>query len=204
MHPLIKLTGLCSILMAIILFCVIVGGYTSLSRSQARIQSSKSLLTDACQKRQDLLPKLIETISKTDQKDLAVQLGNSALKADAVLNQFISHEPPAEKHLVKEFEISQSALSQQLITIFTSLKPGKGPSPVQELSDLKKEFSAVQDYLFVVKKRYNNEVEYFNRRSNVFPGFIIAKIFGLDHIVYTEISKDKFLSGEKTYTRSKS
>jgi LemA protein len=201
---LLKFTGLCGIVMAIILFCVVVGGYSSISRSQSRIKASKGFLTDACQKRQDLLPKLIKITNKTSQKDAIQKIEKSAQKADSILKEVISHDPPVEAHLIKEFEISQETVAKQLSALFNALEPKLNALDLKEFSALKNEFNSAQDYLFVTKKRYNSEVKYFNNRTKIFPGFLIAKMFGFNQLEYTGIAKDKFLSGEKTFLPSRS
>ena len=53
--------------------------------------------------------------------------------------------------------------------------------------------------MFVEKVKYNTEVRYFNRRTKIFPGFLIARLFGFDKSKYFEVSKDLFLGADKTF-----
>lgn len=204
MHPWFKFAGICSIVMAIVIFCVIFGGYSSLWRSQNRIKASKTLLTDNCQKRQALLPKLEAFTGSNDFSQTAKQLKSASQKADDILKYMISAEPPLEKELVSAFEISQTALSSNLAALFSSLEAKLPGEEKEKFLALKKEFSTAQDHIFVAKKRFNKEVAYFNNRTTVFPGFLIARLFGMDDIKYTGISKDKLLSGEKTFSTTAS
>ena len=56
------------ILVGIILTSVVFGGYSSLNRSEGRIEITKELLLDACQSRLDLLPQLLDYLQESEQK----------------------------------------------------------------------------------------------------------------------------------------
>lgn len=204
MHPWFKFAGICSIVMAIVIFCVIFGGYSSLWRSKNRIKASQNLMTDACLKRHALLPGLDAFTTSAEFSQASAQLKSAAEKADLILKQMISEEPPVEKELISAFETSQTALSSNLVELFASLEAKLPEAEMEKFSVLKKEFISIQDHIFVAKKRFNREAAYFNNRSNVFPGFLIARLFGMDHLVYIGISNDKLLSGEKTFTAAAS
>ena len=56
------------IFVGIILTSVIAGGYSSLHRSEGRIDITKELLLKACQNKLDLLPQLLDYLQKSDPK----------------------------------------------------------------------------------------------------------------------------------------
>ena len=126
------------------------------------------------------------------------------LSREDILKHVISTEPPVGKDLITAFETSQTALSLELVALFSSLESNLSKEEMEEYTALKKEFSSAQDHIFVAKKRFNKEVIYFNNRTAVFPGIIIAKLFKMDHLKYTGISKGKLLSGEKTFSATAS
>ena len=126
-------------------------------------------------------------------------INQTAQKATTILKQVISHEHQPEKNLINEFEISQTKLTLELVQLFTQLQTSLDKDAVKQFSAVKKEFYIAQDNLFVAMKRYNTEVNYFNARTTVFPGFLIAKLFGFNKIKYTGISTDGFLPVRKTF-----
>lgn len=204
MHPWFKFAGICSIVMAIVLLCVIFGGYSSLWRSQNRIRASKDLLTEACRKRQNLISKLDAFTDSSEFSQAAARLKSDARKADKILEQIILTDPLVEKDLIKALETSQTDLSSDLATLFSSLELKLPKEKLEKFITLRKEFSSAQDNIFVARKYFNKEVAYFNNRTAVFPVFLIARLFGFDEIKYTGISEDVFLSGEKTFSMSAS
>jgi len=200
----LKLAAGCSSLFGIILFCVVVGGYSSFSRAQARIESSRSFLIGVCQKRLDLLPELVEITKKNTASSSLPPINQTAEKAGIILKQVIPLEQPFEKNQINEFEISQTKLTLELVQLFTQLRASLDKAGLKQFTPLKQQFYLIQDQLFVATKVYNSEVNYFNTRTKVFPGFLIAKLFGFNKIKYTGISKEGFLPVRKTFEQENS
>lgn len=201
-HRLLQFAGFCFVFFGIVLFCVLMGGYTSFWRSQNRIEQSKSFLTDSCQKRIDLLPGLIEVAKKSEAQISIPEINQTAQKANEILQLVISQETPLEKGLIKEFEISQAELTFQLKDLFTRWEGSLDKNYSRQFETLKKEFIAAQDDLFITRQGYNDEVNYFNTRATAFGTSLFAKLFGFDKMNYIEISKDQFLPAQKTFASS--
>lgn len=199
-RPLFNIAALCTITLSIIVFCIVVGGYSSFSRAQARIEEARSFLTEACEKRLVLFGELIELTDKTSVLEKKSEMTQTVQNAQDILQQVISQVPPVDSHLINEFEISQNKVSQQLIALLHQIETTPGTFDPKRIAHLKKELNTVQDALFVARKHYNSETGYFNTRTQMFPGFLIAKLFGLNNIRYTQLTEGMFLSGEKTFT----
>lgn len=191
--------GFCFLFFGIVLFCVVLGGYTSFWRSQNRIEASKALLTEACQKRLALLPGLIEIAKKSKTQTDRPRINQTVQKADKILQLVISQKTPLEKELIKEFEISQSKLTRQLKDLFTRWEGSPDKNQSKQFDALRDLFFTAQNNLFVARQRYNDEVNYFNTRTTAFPAFLFAKLFGFDKMEYIEISKDLFLPAQKIF-----
>lgn len=202
-HRLSQFAGFCFVFFGIVLFCVVLGGYTSFWRSQNRIEASKALLTDACQNRLDLLPELIEITKKNKMQAIGPEINQAAQKAMTILQKTITQKTPLEKDLIKEFEISQSKLTVQLKDLFTQLE-GSSDKNFQQFKAVRSLLFAAQNNLFVTKKRYNDEANYFNTRAAAFPTSLFAKLFRFNKMKYIEISKDLFLPANKVFAPSTS
>ena len=202
-HRLSQFAGFCFVFFGIVLFCVVLGGYTSFWRSQNRIEASKSLLTDACQNRLDLLPELIEMAKKSKTQTDRPGTNQTVQKAEKILQLAISQKTPLEKALIKEFEISQSKLTFQLKDLFTQLE-GSPEQNSQQFKALRNRVYKAQDNLFVARQKYNHEVNYFNTRSTAFLTSLFAKLFGFDKMEYIEISKDLLLPANEIFAPSTS
>jgi len=197
----LKFAAFCFVFFGIVLFCVVVGGYTSFWRAQNRIETSKSFLTDACQKRLDLLPRLIEIAEKSKTETTISRIDQTGQKAKNILQQVTAQNLLLDNGLVKEFEIYQSKLTFQLKELFTQMEVSLDNNYSKQFLSLKKLFFTAQDNLFVTKKKYNEEVNYFNIRAAAFPTILIAKLFGFNKIIYIEISKDLFLPAQITFSK---
>jgi LemA protein len=200
----LQLFGFTSVFTAIVLFCVLAGGYTSFWRSKNRIEGSKTLLTDACRKRLDLLPELIEISRKSNSQVSVPKIDQTGQKAAAVLHHVISQETPLDSTLIKDFETSQLELTRQLIEVFIQLEASLDKNYSRQFTALKELLFTAQNNLFVAGKRYNDEATYFNSRKEAFWTSSIAKLFGFNKLYYIELPKDLFLPAKVIFAKNSS
>ena len=191
--------GFCSLFIAIILGCILAGGYSSFWRSKNRIEASKPFLTEACQKRMDLLPGLIDFIRKNKLPMSVSAIEQTTRTASRILQQVISHQTPLDDSLIKEFEISQSEITRQIVDIFTQLESLPDQTLSKPVKSLKTIFVSAQNNLFITVKTYNDEAGYYNERVASFLPSLTAKVFGFDKLTYILISKDLFLPAKETF-----
>jgi LemA protein len=197
-NPLLKVFAFCSITAAIVLFCVVFGGYTSFYRSQNRIEASKSALVESCRERLLLLPELSNVMERLS-PDLPPPMDQSLEKAKALLGNVLEQKSPLDQEMTTEFERSQTGLTMQIKEIFARLKDVSEPEGMKEIEALKQKFFKAQDNLYVAGDRYNYEVSYFNGRVNSFPVSLIAKLFGFHDIRYYPFSDQAFLPARKAF-----
>ncbi len=188
-RPLRSLTVFCAIFFGIILFCVVLGGYTNLLRAQNRIGENKELVITQCQKRIDLLPELITIAGKIQSSENGntskiSQLKETAKHATTILSQFNS-TTPSEKQVLA-FEQSQVSLGQTISLLITDLKNIDAANT--NVLALEKDFQQLGLSVWVTSNRYNKEAKYFNDKKDMFPGSLSAKIFGLGKTRFFEIT----------------
>ena len=206
-RPLLSLSIFSAVFFGIILFSIILGGYSSLYRAQNRARDAKILVTVECQKQLDLLPDLMAMVRKTDSfnnmdpnnsnqahlnQEKLEQLEQAALKTKTILARINSVTTPLEKELIRAFEESQIQLSQEIISLIIELKKEKKLKNSQALMDLGKKFDNLEITVFYHSHLYNKEARYFNTRKSIFPGFLIAKLFKLEKTHIYEIDTDLF------------
>lgn len=185
---------------AIVLFCVILGGYTSFWRSENRIEASTSLMIQACQKRLDTIPQLLEIIKTSKDQTSLPKINQAAKKANHILDLIMSADQPLGKDLIKEFENSQARLTFQLKNTFIQLKTSLNKKDSRQFTNWKKLFFKKQDNLFASRKIYNDEVAYFNTRKKALVISLMAKLFGFNKITYIPISKDVLLPARQIFS----
>jgi LemA protein len=205
-RPRLSLIVFSTVFFGIILFSVIFGSYSSLYRAQNRVQDSKVLVIAECQKQLNLLPELISMARETKtfnvdpnnsnqgNLDQAVlnHLDQTATEAKAILTRINPPTPHLEKEMILTFEQSQIRLSQEIIGLIKGIKKDKHLNTTSSFVDLEKKFNDLEITVFYTGTKYNKEVRYFNQRKAIFPGFLIAKLFGLENIQYFEITTDLF------------
>jgi LemA protein len=187
------------ILVGIILASVIFGGYSSLHRSEGRIDITKGFFLDSCQSRLDLLPQLLDFLKESEAKEMLTKLKQAGKEASTVLHYAASQKSSLDRVLTLKLEKSQSVLTKELIKTFFKLEQSNSKKSTEAFQAIKKQFFSAQNKVFAEKMRYNTEVRYFNRRTKIFPGFLIAKLFGFNKSEYFELSKDLFLGANDTF-----
>lgn len=195
----LQFLGFSLVLTAIILLSVVFGGYSSLHRSEGRIETTKVLFLNACQSELNLLPQLLDSIKESEHKEILVKLKKTSKEAAAVLDHAVSQGSPLDRTITLRLETSQEALTKELAKLFLKLDQSQNKSNTEAFKTIKKQLFAAQDKVFYEKTRYNTEVQYFNSRTKIFPGFLIAKIFGFDKSKYFELSKDLLLGANRTF-----
>ncbi|MCP3940228.1 MAG: LemA family protein [Desulfobacteraceae bacterium] len=198
-RPWLSLAAFCVVFSSIIIFCVIFGGFSSLYRAQNRIYAAKKLVTAECQKQLNLLPELIAMAEKTKNfngidgiKRNLIQANQTALKTKAILTRINSKNTPLERKTILAFEQSQVQVSREIINLIIELKKDKKIDRSPAFIALEKKFKNLEISIFYNSHRYNKETRYFNTRKAIFPGFLIAKLFGLEKIHFLEITTNQF------------
>ncbi len=187
------------VLVGIILASVIFGGYSSLHRSEGRIEITKGLFLSSCQERLDLLPQLFDSLNERDHKQILAKLKQAGKEASIVMRKATSQKSPLDNALTRKLEISQASLTKELAKLFLELGQSQGKENKELFISVKKQFFPAQDKISYETTRYNTEVRYFKTRTKIFPGFLIAKIFGFDKSEYFYLSKDLFLGADQTF-----
>jgi LemA protein len=181
--PWLTFAGLCSVVLAIVVVCVIFGSYTSMLRSKNRIHAAKNLMVTACQDQLDLIPELLSLAPETTPEPVLSRIRDAGKQIQAVLIRFQSSDSPLDPDRVAVFEQAQSCLAKDLDSLARHI--GTAHPRIQEITDL---------YLKTIyaAKRYNKEVTYFHSRKKVFPGMFTAGWFNLDTLQFPKIDPTCF------------
>ncbi|WDP93097.1 MAG: hypothetical protein HUN04_26630 [Desulfobacter sp.] len=192
-NPWVAFAGICSLVIGIVIISIIFGGYSSFLRSQNRIEAAKGLVIEQCRLQLDQV-KQLAALPGAARPELA-SLVDASQQAGAVIDHLEKKPIPVDRELLLEFGQVQSRMNQRVDDFFRSV----GASGQNARTDQEKKIKAAQAAVFAAGRRYNKEARYFNTRTRVFPGFIVARIFGLDELYFYEISVDLLKpSGEES------
>jgi len=177
-NPWLTFAGICSLGMGIVLFSIVFGGYSSFLRSQNRIETAKKLLIDQCRSQLGMVETLASLPDSVPESKR--MLLEAVENAAGVLERMGKSDSPVAREVIAEYEEAQVRVNGVVDTVLES-------APENEIQ---KQLDEAKTAIFIAGKRYNKEALYFNTRIRVFPGFIVAKLFGLDEIHFNEIALD--------------
>ncbi|HCY88538.1 MAG TPA: hypothetical protein DHV36_25610 [Desulfobacteraceae bacterium] len=199
--PWVTFAGICSLVFGIVIFSVIFGGYSSLLRSQNRIYTAKNQLVTQCREQLGLIEDLPGAQMDALPLDTMTRLNEATGKIKRILDAIETSKEPLEPNLVNDFELAQIQVNQSIALAADQMGTGeenKDSPSNQGTAAFKKRSYELETAVFIMGKRYNKEARYFNTRTMVFPGFLIARLFGLDRIKFPELDVRRLApSGDK-------
>jgi LemA protein len=177
-HPWLTFAGLCAVVLAIVMTCVIFGSYTSMLRSKNRAHKGKELMIMACENQLDQIPGLVALSSGDDMAPVRSRINGTIEQIRTLLDQFRKADIPLDSDLIRLFEQAQSRLAKDLDALARRI--GATHPRVKETADryLKTIYAA---------RRYNKEAVYFDSRKKVFPGMFTSVWFNLDSLQFPKI-----------------
>jgi LemA protein len=187
------------ILTAIILSCMVFGGYSSFVRAENRIASTKTALMEACRARLVLLPELATLQETKLAQDSRPPIELRLEQANALLKDLMDQKHSLDKQTMQDFETSQTELTFRSKELLARLAEGADQKTKGEFEALKQELLAAQDSLYVANENYKKEVLYYNMRITSFPVSYIAKLFDFHKTLYYPFSEQAFLPARKTF-----
>lgn len=187
--PWFTLAAICALVLGIVLFCVVFGGYSSLLRSQNRIKAVKDRLVSQCQEQLALATELVDAAGPDTAPEQTAGLSAASGTATQLIDQIRESEDPVAQALILSYGDSQAQLNRRITELVQALiESGNGDET--DFTALEKRLNDTQAAIYITGKRYNKEARYFNTRTRVFPVGVIARLFRLDKVYFSEITLD--------------
>ncbi|WP_022668900.1 LemA family protein [Desulfospira joergensenii] len=190
--PWMMFAGICSVVIGIVLLCVIMGGYTSLLRAKSRVNAAKLQWTKECAQRSEMVKALSDMARTSMDPESVDKVLENERQASVVLDRMNEIETPLDPELILDFKASQTRITQDISQLVLELEQNNSVRDSKSYQDLVTSIREHQEILFYAGRRYNKDARYFNQRKTVFPGFFVAKWFGLAQITFPEIPADIF------------
>jgi LemA protein len=131
------------------------------------------------QRRNDLIPNLVNTVKgyASHEEQVFTDIADARSKLAGATSV---------KEAQKGHNQMESAIGR-LLMISENYPQLKANEEFKRLMD---ELAGTENRIAVARKRYNEEVQSFNRRIRMFPGSIIAGMLGLEQKDYFEVSEE--------------
>lgn len=193
-----KFVMFCAVLVGLILFSMVFGGYSSFIRAENRIAESKDALLGSCEARLALIAELTMILDSQALSGNSSSLLPNLERASAVVREAARGKTILDEQTTRSLEASQSALTRDIGEQMQRLRAAVGGENRAEVLSLAEKFLAAEDNLFLAGSNYREEIAYYNMRLQSFPVSLIARLFDFDKSVYHQVSDQAFLPARKT------
>jgi LemA protein len=163
------------VVVAIFVFAII-GMYNSLVGLRNQVDNAWSQISVQLKRRHDLIPNLIETAKGYMQHERGTFEAITAARSQAMGAKNVADAAKAEGVL-------GAALSKFLLTVeaYPDLKAN------QNFLSLQEELSSTENKIAFSRQAYNDQVLFFNNKTQMFPSNIIAGMFNFSKRDFFEL-----------------
>jgi len=153
-------------IIVVLLILFVISIYNSLVGLRNQVDNSWSQIDVQLKRRHDLIPNLVETAKGYMQHERGTFEAITNARSQAMSARTVSEAAKAEGALGQ-------ALSQFLLVVenYPELKANQNFLAVQE------ELSSTENKISFARQNYNDQVLYFNNKTQMFPSSVIASMF---------------------------
>lgn len=170
------------VILAIIIILVIwlVGSYNGFIKLRNKTEEAFSAMDVSLKKRYDLIPNYVETV-----KGYAAHEKETLQAVIAARNQAVSSKSPEEA--IK----NDNALSGTLKTLFAVAESYPDLKADTNFLQLQDQLSRIEEEIAGSRRYYNGVVNKYNTKTEMFPGNILAGIFGFQRKPLYEVQAEQ-------------
>lgn len=164
------------LVVVVVLILWVVGMYNSLVKLRNQVKNAWAQIDVQLKRRYDLIPNLIETVKGYMKHEKETLENVTRMRAQAMDASGVADKAAAEGKL-------SSALGQLKIAVenYPDLKANQNFLALQE------ELTSTENKISFSRQNYNDQVLFFNNKTEVFPSSIIAGMFGFKKEDFFEI-----------------
>lgn len=159
----------------LILIITMGGQYNSLVQGRENVRSAGANVQTQLQRRNDLIPNLVETVKGYAAHEEKVIADVAAARA-----RLAGAQTPEET--VQGDAALSSALSRLLVVV-ENYPELKADANFRQLMD---ELAGTENRIAVARKDYNDTAQAYNKTVQVFPAVLFARMFGFETTPYFE------------------
>ncbi len=162
--------------LAIVVAVILIGMYNSLVGLRNQVKNAWAQIDVQLKRRYDLIPNLIETVKGYMKHERDTLESVTRMRAQAMEATGVADRSKAEGML-------SSALGQLKIAVenYPDLKANQNFLALQE------ELTSTENKISFARQNYNDQVLFFNNKTEMFPSNIVAGMFGFKKEVFFEI-----------------
>ena len=167
------------IVLVVVVGLVLVAMYNKLVRLRNRIENAWAQIDVQLQRRNDLIPNLVETVKGYAAHEKGVLEGVTQAR-----NMAMNAQGPAEK------AAADNMLTGALKSLFAVSEAYPDLKANQNFAQLQEELTATESKVAYARQFYNDEVRSYNTSIQSFPTVVLANTFGFKEREYYEADDD--------------
>jgi LemA protein len=169
----------------VLIFIVFAGGsYNQLVKRSQAVNSAWAQVQNVYQRRADLVPNLVATVSGTANFEKSTLTEITAARASVGQVKIDLNNAPADAAQLAEFEKAQGALTSALSRLLVVSENYPDLKATAGFRDLQAQLEGTENRISVERGRFNETVQAYNTAIKSFPAVFYAAMFGFTEKPY--------------------
>lgn len=168
-------------------------GYNNLQAQDEQVTAAWSEVVNQYQRRDDLIPNLVEVVKKYAQheEDVFTEVAQARSQAGSVqVTPEVLNDPQA----MERYQQAQAQMDGALSRLMAISERYPELKADQRFADLQAQLEGTENRITVARNRYIQEVQSYNTTVRQFPTNITAKVFGMDAKPNFSVANEKEIS----------
>jgi LemA protein len=170
---------------AILLLVMIAGGsYNKLVRLQTATDGSWAQVQNVYQRRADLIPNLVATVSGAANFEKSTITEVTAARASVGQIKIDASKAPTDAATLEQFDKAQRGLSSALSRLLVVVERYPDLKATSNFRDLQAQLEGTENRIAVERGRFNDAVQTYNAAIRSFPAVLYAGMAGFEKRPY--------------------
>src|ERR1035441_8125521 len=167
-------------LLILILIAVAGGSYNRLVKLSQGVDSQWAQVQNVYQRRADLIPNLVATVSGTANFEKSTLTEVTAARASVGQLKIDPNSAPSDHAVLEQFQKTQGALSSALSRLLVVVERYPDLKATSNFRDLQAQLEGTENRISVERRDFNTAVQSYNTAIKSFPAVLYAGMFGFN------------------------
>ena len=160
------------------------GSYNKLVRLQTATDGSWAQVQNVYQRRADLIPNLVATVSGAANFEKSTLTEITAARASVGQIKLDPNKAPSDAASLEQFDKAQKGLSSALSRLLVVVEKYPDLKATSNFRDLQAQLEGTENRISVERGRFNETVQAYNAAIRSFPAVFYAGVFGFKERPY--------------------